>query len=169
MGWMRDRRVLVGAAAAYLVTVVVLVAGPWGQELNDVTVACYAWFRYHWPLAPLWALPEHYGVLLNVLFFVPAGALLGELKLVPSWPAHGWLVTLALTSQVLGWLLITSSLPRLPAALSSMLLTIQPVGSVLLAIAIFGEAPSGLQLAGVAAVLCGLVLVARARPAPGPT
>ena len=36
------------------------------------------------------------------------GALLGEVDLVPSWPAHGWLVTLALTSQVVGWLLIAA-------------------------------------------------------------
>ena len=55
---------------------------------------------------------------------------LGDADLVPSWPEHAWLVTLALTSQVLGWLLITVSLPRLPAALTSVTLTIQPVGSV---------------------------------------
>ena len=50
--------------------------------------------------------------------------------LVPAWPSAGWLVLLALTSQVLGWLLITVSLPRLPAAMTSMILTIQPIGSV---------------------------------------
>jgi hypothetical protein len=33
---------------------------------------------------------------------------------------------LALTSQVLGWMLISSSLPRLPAALTSVLLLAQP-------------------------------------------
>lgn len=92
-----------------------------------------------------------------------AGAVLGEDRLVPSWPAHGWLLLLALSSQVLGWMLITSSLPRLPAALTSVLLTIQPVGSVLLGIAIFGEAPSALQVLGVAAILSGLVLATRVR------
>jgi len=90
-----------------------------------------------------------------------AGAVLGEDRLTPSWPAHGWLALLALTSQVLGWLLITASLPRLPAALAAVLLTIQPVGSVLLGIAIFGEAPSALQVAGVVALLGGLLLVTR--------
>jgi drug/metabolite transporter (DMT)-like permease len=99
--------------------------------------------------------------LVAALVVLVVGPLLGELRLEPAWPAHGWLVTLALTSQVAGWLLITSSLPRLPAALSSVLLTVQPVGSVLLAIAIFGESPSALQLAGVAAVLGGLILVTR--------
>jgi drug/metabolite transporter (DMT)-like permease len=89
------------------------------------------------------------------------GAVVGDLDLIPSWPAHGWLVTLALTSQVLGWLLISASLPRLPAALTSVLLTIQPVGSVLLGVIIFGESPSGLQLVGVAAILTGLVITTR--------
>jgi drug/metabolite transporter (DMT)-like permease len=94
---------------------------------------------------------------------VAAGLVVGDADLVPAWPAHAWLVTLALSSQVLGWLLITSSLPRLPAALTSLLLTIQPLCSVLLGAALFGEAPSALQLVGVAAILAGLVLVARVR------
>jgi drug/metabolite transporter (DMT)-like permease len=85
---------------------------------------------------------------------------------MPSWPEHAWLLLLALSSQVAGWILISASLPRLPAALTSVLLTIQPLGSMLLGIAIFAEAPSALQVAGVAAILAGLVLVGRVRPAP---
>jgi drug/metabolite transporter (DMT)-like permease len=92
------------------------------------------------------------------------GALVGDVDLVPSWPAHAWLLTLALTSQVVGWLLISASLPRLPAALTAMLLTIQPVGSVLLGVIIFAESPTALQLAGVAAILAGLVVTTRRRP-----
>ncbi len=89
---------------------------------------------------------------------IAAGEVIGDARLVPTWPGAGWLITLALTSQVLGWLLITSSLPRLPAALTSLLLTVQPVGSVALAAVIFGEAPSALQLAGVMLVLGGLIV-----------
>ena len=96
-----------------------------------------------------------------------AGLVVGDADLVPTWPEHAWLVVLALSSQVAGWLLITSSLPRLPAALTSVILTIQPVCSLLLAALLFSEAPSALQLAGVAVVLAALVLVARAR-APEP-
>ncbi|MGZ8647640.1 MAG: DMT family transporter [Solirubrobacteraceae bacterium] len=94
---------------------------------------------------------------------VIAGVAIGDADLVPTWPAHGWLVLLALTSQVLGWLLIASSLPRLPAALTSVTLTIQPVGSVLLGVVLLGEEPSALQLAGVACILAGLVSVALRR------
>jgi drug/metabolite transporter (DMT)-like permease len=102
-----------------------------------------------------------------------AGLAIGEVDLVPAWPSHGWLLLLALTSQVLGWLLITVSLPRLPAALTSVTLTIQPVGSVLLGVILLGEDPSALQVAGVACIIAGLVSVAlrrdpSRRPVPEP-
>ncbi len=73
---------------------------------------------------------------------------------------------LALTSQVLGWLVISISLPRLPAALTSVLLTLQPVLSVLFAAAILGEAPSGLQLLGVVFVLAALLVASAGRREP---
>ncbi|MGI8775167.1 MAG: DMT family transporter [Actinomycetota bacterium] len=91
------------------------------------------------------------------------GALSGGLDLAPEWPAHGWLIALALTSQVLGWLLISISLPRLPAALTSVLLTIQPVGSVFLGMLLLRERPSFSQLLGVALIVSGVVLAAAAR------
>jgi drug/metabolite transporter (DMT)-like permease len=90
---------------------------------------------------------------------------LGDGDLVPGWPSAGWLLVLALTSQVLGWLLITVSLPRLPAAMTSLTLTIQPIGSVLLGAVLLGQDPSVLQLAGVACILAGLLSVALRRPA----
>jgi drug/metabolite transporter (DMT)-like permease len=96
-----------------------------------------------------------------------AALLLGADDLTPAWPSAGWLVMLALSSQVLGWLLISISLPRLPAALTSMILTIQPVGSVVLGIVLLGEEPSALQLSGAAFIVAGLVAIAaRRRPAP---
>jgi drug/metabolite transporter (DMT)-like permease len=94
---------------------------------------------------------------------------LGVDDLVPGWPSAGWLVLLALSSQVLGWLLISISLPRLPAALTSMILTIQPVGSVALGIVLLGEDPSALQLSGAACILAGLVSVAARRRVQGPS
>jgi drug/metabolite transporter (DMT)-like permease len=101
--------------------------------------------------------------LVCTLFSVAADLGLGEGDLVPGWPSAGWLIVLALTSQVLGWLLITVSLPRLPAALTSLTLTIQPIASVLLGAVLLGQHPSALQLAGVACNLGGLVSVAARR------
>ena len=91
------------------------------------------------------------------------GLALGTLDPTPGWPAIGWLILLALTAQVAGWLLISVSLPRLPAAVTSVLLTMQPVGAVVLAMVILGEAPSALQLVGVALVLSGVVAVGLSR------
>lgn len=89
---------------------------------------------------------------------IAAGLLIGDLDLVPRWPGAGWLITLALSSQVLGWLLITASLPRLPAALSSVLLTINPLVAMALAAVILSESPTALQLTGAAAVLASLIV-----------
>jgi drug/metabolite transporter (DMT)-like permease len=94
---------------------------------------------------------------------VIAGVVIGDARLIPTWPSAGWLVTLAITSQVLGWLLIATSLPRLPAAMTSILLTVQPIGSVALAALILGESPSPLQLCGVALILAALLTAGRAR------
>jgi drug/metabolite transporter (DMT)-like permease len=88
---------------------------------------------------------------------------LGVDDLAPAWPSMAWLLTLAFSSQVLGWLLISVSLPRLPAALTSMILTIQPVGSVVLGVVLLGEEPSVLQLCGAASILAGLVSIATRR------
>jgi drug/metabolite transporter (DMT)-like permease len=114
------------------------------------------------PAGPLFA-----ATFVATIVAIVAWALLGELDLVPSWPAHGWLLVLALTSQVLGWLLIAVALPRLPASLTSIVLTVQPVGSVLLGIVLLGEDPAALQLLGVAVIVAGIVLATRradARP-----
>jgi drug/metabolite transporter (DMT)-like permease len=92
------------------------------------------------------------------LVTLAVGLPLGEIDLVPSWPSHGWLLLLALGVHVVGWLLISISLPRLPAAITSVVLTIQPVASVFLGVWILSEAPSVFQLLGVALILSGLLL-----------
>ena len=106
------------------------------------------------------------------------GLAFGGFSLRLSGAAFGWLLLLSFSSQTVGWLLITSSLPRLPAAVSSLLLLLQPAGSLLLADVILGERPALLQVAGAAGV-CGGILAANgalsgvrrlgrgpARPAP---
>jgi drug/metabolite transporter (DMT)-like permease len=91
------------------------------------------------------------------------GAALGELAL-PDAPSLAWLAVLAVSAQVCGWLLITSSLPRLPAALTSVLLLAQPVVALLVSAVVLGEAPTAVQLGGATAVLAGVVLATATRP-----
>ena len=108
------------------------------------------------PAGPLFDMTLTSAVVASVI-----GALWGDARFVPAWPGAGWLVLLALTSQVLGWLLIMISLPRLPAALTSLLLMIQPIGSMILGAIIFGENPTALQLGGVVVVLGAVVFATR--------
>ena len=93
----------------------------------------------------------------------------GGVELRPHWPSVGWLVLLALSSQVIGWLLIATSLPRVPAVLTSLILLLQPVAAVVLNAAVLGERPSPLQITGAVVVLVGVVWAASARrPRPAP-
>jgi drug/metabolite transporter (DMT)-like permease len=87
------------------------------------------------------------------------GLVFGGLRLDVPWPSLRWLLLLSITSQTVGWLLITSSLPGLPAAVSSLLLLLQPVAAMGLAAAVLGERPSPAQMAG-AVLVCGGVLAA---------
>jgi drug/metabolite transporter (DMT)-like permease len=102
---------------------------------------------------------------------VVLGLALGDFQhgLGPSaWAALGWLALLALTSQVIGWLLITVSMPRLAAGMIGALLLIQPAGSVALSYLFLGEHPSELQLAGVVLMLAGVVVAVSGRASAVP-
>jgi drug/metabolite transporter (DMT)-like permease len=87
------------------------------------------------------------------------GLAFGGLQLRIGWPSFGWLLLLALSSQTLGWLLITSSLPRLPAAISSLTLLLQPAAAMLLAFVVLGERPSLVQVGGAVVVCTGVLAV----------
>jgi len=89
---------------------------------------------------------------------VVLGSILHDFHLGHAWPTLGWLALLALTSQVIGWLLITVSMPRLAAGMIGALLLVQPAGSVALSYVILGERPSALQLVGVVLVLTGVLV-----------
>jgi drug/metabolite transporter (DMT)-like permease len=102
------------------------------------------------------------------LFDATVGAALATLVLAPadpgyswefSWPAHGWLLALALGSQVAGWLLISSALPRLPGLETATLLLVQPALTVLWAQLVFDEPLAALQWAGLGIVLSGIAAI----------
>jgi drug/metabolite transporter (DMT)-like permease len=95
------------------------------------------------------------------------GLALDEL-VVPGWSSVGWLLALAMTAQVLGWLFISSSLPRLPAALTAVLLLAQPVAALAISGLVLGETPTTVQYAGALCVLVGVVLATATRPRPAP-
>ncbi len=90
MGRPGHRAYVVALMAAYVAGLVVLVARPWGWELNRLTVQLWVFFR-DWPVVPGRIGPEHYGVLLNVVLFVPIGVL-GTLVARRGWVVVGALL-----------------------------------------------------------------------------
>jgi drug/metabolite transporter (DMT)-like permease len=101
--------------------------------------------------------------LTSALFSALGGLAAGDIEWAPGLESTAWLAVLALSSQVLGWLLISVSLPRLPAVVTSILLMLQLVGAVILGAVLLAEAPSAVQLLGVVVVLGG-VGVATVKP-----
>jgi drug/metabolite transporter (DMT)-like permease len=105
------------------------------------------------PLAEATASTAVTAVLLAPLF--------GGLQFATGWPALGWLLLLAMSSQTIGWLIITSALPKVPAAIASVLLLLQPTAAMVLAAVVLGERPSLAQVAGAVAVCGGVVFASR--------
>jgi drug/metabolite transporter (DMT)-like permease len=73
---------------------------------------------------------------------------------------------MALTSQVIAWVLVNHALGKLPASAASVALVGQPVVTTLLGIVILKEIPSPLQLVGAAVCLAGIFTVQRAQYPP---
>ncbi|OGO53193.1 MAG: hypothetical protein A2V84_13200 [Chloroflexi bacterium RBG_16_70_13] len=135
---------------------------PLGVGLGLLTALCYAGYLLiirrgtHDLRRP--AGPVAVSTASTMVVAIVAGAIVGDLDPVPAWPSHGWLALLGLTSQSIGYLLISMSLPRLPAALVSIILLVQPVATVLLARVLLAEAPSVFQVAGVALIIGGIAV-----------
>ena len=84
------------------------------------------------------------------------GVVGADLDPLPAPASLAWLALLGLSSQSLGYLLISLSLSRLPAVLTSIILLAQPVMTVALSMVLLHEAPSPVQLLGVALVVGGI-------------
>jgi len=140
-----------------------------GVALGIVAGLCYAVFLLLFRASNRSQAPPA-GPLLDVTIGVAIGAVLSmpldpHLAMAPVWPAHFWLALMALVSQVVGWLLISRALTRLPVVETSLLLMVQPVFAILWGLAFFGERLSVLQWLGAAIVLVsvGTISVGRRR------
>jgi drug/metabolite transporter (DMT)-like permease len=101
-----------------------------------------------------------------VLFLV---ALALEPRLLPQTAAGwGWLLALALVSQVGGQGLLAVALGHLPAVFSSLVIFFEAVAAAALGWLVLGEALGALQFAGGVAILAG-IFVARPRRGAPPT
>jgi drug/metabolite transporter (DMT)-like permease len=101
----------------------------------------------------------------SLLVTTPVAAMEG-VAAPAGWPADGWLVALALGSQVVGWLLLTSSIHQLPAAATSVALLVQPVLALVWGALLLAEPLGASQIGGALLVLLGVVLAHRAARRP---
>jgi len=89
---------------------------------------------------------------------IVAGTTTGTFDPTPAPESLAWLALLGVSSQSAGYLLISLSLPRLPALMTSMILLAQPVTTVALSMVLLAEAPSIVQLVGVGLVIGGIAI-----------
>lgn len=94
------------------------------------------------------------------------GLAFGGLQLAIPWHSLRWLLVLAVSSGIVGWLLITSSLPHMPAGLSSLLLLLQPALAMVLAAVVLGQRAGLVQILGAVLVCGGVLIVATQRDDP---
>ncbi len=91
------------------------------------------------------------------------GVVASDIDISFSWPAHGWLLAVAVGSQVAGWMMIGYALPRLPAAETATIILLQPALTMVWGAITFSERPSAVQIAGALIVLGGVAFVAMVR------
>ena len=133
-----------------------------GVVLGVATALCYAGYLLiirlggRDPRRP--AGPVAIATLSTAIVAAVVGFIVGDLDPTPPLASLGWLALLGLTSQSLGYLFISISLPRLPAVVTSIILLVQPVLTVGLTIVLLNERPSILQLIGVALVVGGIAI-----------
>lgn len=76
-----------------------------------------------------------------------------------SWPGHGWLILLAISCQIIGWIAITFALPRLPAAHTSFAVLLQPVLTIVWGVILLSETPSLQQVVGMTLIFSAIIAV----------
>jgi drug/metabolite transporter (DMT)-like permease len=92
-------------------------------------------------------------------------ALLGDLRLGEVTPAGwGWLAGIAMVSTVAAVSLFFAGLKRVGPTTASILSTVEPVVTVLLAFLVFGELLGSLQLVGGALVVAAVIVLGSYRP-----
>ncbi len=95
---------------------------------------------------------------LLILSFLPLQSIhVDPINFEPTLPVHGWLLLLAILSQVVGWLAIAYSLPRLPAAYTSFAILLQPTLTIVWGIVLLFESPSIQQVIGMILILGSII------------
>ena len=105
--------------------------------------------------------------LLSALILGGVVAFEGTGYAIPDTQSWAAMLGLGFFGQVLGWVLIASAMPQLPASLVGLLLLLQPALSFVLDVILFARPTSGLDWLGLALSLVGIFIGSvRGKPAP---
>jgi drug/metabolite transporter (DMT)-like permease len=139
----------------------------WGVALGLITAAFYTGYLLILRQARL-GRPERStlatvtALTLGATVVTACGALVDrDLSLPPSWAAAGWLALLGVGVHSLGWLLLTASIHRIPAALTSVTLLLQPLLALGWGVVFLAEPVGLVQGLGALLLLAGVGLAQR--------
>ncbi len=152
---------LTGANPAVGATFAVIAAGAYAVYIFMMGLATRAAGRT--------ALPVLVSTIATGLTSGLIGIVTGTLDLAPPLPAQGWLVLLALVSQVVGWLLVASASQRLPAGSVAASLVLQSASALVFGAFLLSQIPSVVQIVGAVLILAGVVVATRRPAAKMPT
>jgi len=106
--------------------------------------------RYSWMISSFGAIA-----------LLPITAAVGGFQNPISLQGYFLILLMALSSQVIAWVLVNQALGELPAAISSITLVGQPVVSTILGIIFLNEVPKAIQLAGGICCIWGIIMAQR--------
>jgi drug/metabolite transporter (DMT)-like permease len=138
----------------------------WGTVHGVLAAVCYAGFLFLLRRGGQGSAPVQPYLLVMAsatVVSLVAGAAWYRLELVPGWAGVGWLAVATVCGQVLGWLLVARSSPKLSHQAGAALLLLTPVGAVVLGAVVLGERPTWWQAAGCVLILGGAYLSSRER------
>jgi drug/metabolite transporter (DMT)-like permease len=96
--------------------------------------------------------------LVTALLLAAAIGVEGESFRIPGWSDAGWLFLYGLVPQVLGWVLISTSMAKVGAAQVGLVLLLQPTGSLIWDWLFFGRRFTAVELTGAVIALAAIYM-----------
>jgi drug/metabolite transporter (DMT)-like permease len=104
--------------------------------------------------------------LVTALILAAAIGVEGDSFAIPSWSDAGWLLLYGFVPQVMGWVLISTSMSKLGAAQVGLVLLLQPTGSLIWDWLFFGRRFTAIELVGAVIALTAIYMGSLKSKAP---
>ncbi|HVC36931.1 MAG TPA: DMT family transporter [Gammaproteobacteria bacterium] len=144
----------------------------WGVILGLLTAVCYAGYLLALRRARVAETAGSSFVTLMVVSLLCAGLLALAMWpehasfVIPTWKDLGWLIAYGVFGQVLGWVLISSSISKVRASQVGLVLLLQPVCAFVWDVLFFGRRFTTVEIIGAALALAAIYLGSMKRTRP---